>query len=107
MGHEPCVWAELGSLTVAVRRAGDPPFLVGTAHERMRAAGPGIWALRLEVGDLTRACIEYGIVDPHDPHDPRRVEFVVWRGPRGGRPAARASVEVGEAEIIADSALGA
>jgi S-formylglutathione hydrolase FrmB len=100
VGRAPSVWADDGSLTIAVRRTGGAPYLVGTVEQPMRAAGTDLWALRLGIPDIQRACIEYAIYDPGEPSALRLEE---WRGPRGGRPAPRQPVPVSDPEVIDDS----
>jgi hypothetical protein len=100
VGFEPSVWVDGTSLTVAVRRAGDAPLLIGTLQAPLRAAGDGVWALGMDINGMASACIEYGVVDPADPG---HFETNVWRGPRGAREASRTRVTISAAEVIADS----
>jgi len=79
VGAAPAVWQDGDVLTIAVRRDGEAPYLGGTVHERLRPAGAGVWALRLHVPELRRACIEYGLGETLPE---------VWRGADADDPAA-------------------
>src|SRR4051794_23224757 len=83
VGAEAVAWADGDVLTIAVRRSGVAPFLIGTVTERMWRAGRGRWALRLRIPDLERACIEYAVIGLSAP---TVGEPSVWRGPRSRRP---------------------
>jgi enterochelin esterase-like enzyme len=85
VGEAPVAWADGDVLTIAVRRSGQAPYLMGTVDELMRPAGHGCWALRLRVCGLDRACIEYGVPGEASgsPEPP-----AVWQGPRARRPAS-------------------
>jgi hypothetical protein len=102
VGFEPGVWADRGTLTIAVRRVGDAPLLTGTVHERLRPAGADHWALRLQVPRLERAAVEYQVVDPAGA-DAGRTD--VWRGPKAPPAAERVSVDVAPPEAIGTSAI--
>ncbi|HET8606727.1 MAG TPA: alpha/beta hydrolase-fold protein, partial [Gaiellaceae bacterium] len=83
IGSALAAWTSAGLLTVAVRRDGPAPLLVGTVREQLRPSGQGLWALRLQVPRLERACLELGIYVPGaERPEPRWV----WRGP-AMRPA--------------------
>lgn len=104
VGTDPVAWVHDGTLTVAVRRSGEPPHLIGTVHERLRATGDSCWALRLRVPGIERACIEYGVFDPATPDDHR---IDVWRGPKAGPAAPRSEVPIQGPKVVAESEIAA
>ena len=104
VGEHPTAWADGDTLTIAVRRPGEAPLLVGTVYERLRPAGDACWALRLRVPELDRACIEYGVLDPVWP-SPREVQ--VWRGRDAAGGVSRADVDVEGPLPLGDSEIAA
>jgi hypothetical protein len=83
VGDDVVVWSRGDLLTFAVGGSREAPVLVGTVTERMRPAGDRLWALRLRVPRLERACVEYGLLGrlQQESYDGIRV----WRGPKAPR----------------------
>lgn len=97
-------WNHDGLVTVAVRApGGSAPRMLGTVTERLRPAGPGLWALRLRVPHVESACIEYRLVG-----EAGKVldEGGVWRGPTAGPAAPAVCVGVAPAAVISSAVPG-
>lgn len=92
-------WVVEDVLTLGVRRSGPAPTLHGTVRERLRPAGDDRWAIGLRVPNLSRACIEYMLVEEGRVIDPGGV----WRGPLGAPEAMATAVSAGPSVVI-DSA---
>jgi hypothetical protein len=106
VGDRPVAWAHGEVLTIAVRRPGDAPLLLGTVTERMRPAGDGCWAVRLRVPGLERACIEYGVLTEDAAH---HEASMVWQGSRARRPPSPVWTAIGplERHVVGGSELAA
>lgn len=91
----PEAWADGDVLTIAARMSGR---LYGTFAEELRPAGDGVWAVRIRVRGLARACVDYRLWEPG-------VAVRTWRGPQAPPPAPHADVAATPPETLGGDEL--